>query len=93
MSRGELAEKVGVGLSQLGYIDSGGRRPSLSVLRRIADILGLSRSEAFSLCHPDARRLIGGRPVALSAGIRGVSSQATTRCSDVTTSRAVSLVC
>jgi transcriptional regulator with XRE-family HTH domain len=59
-----LAEQVGVKASHIAYIENGFRRPSLSLLRRLADTLGLDPREMLLLAHPEARYLVG------DAGIR-----------------------
>ncbi|HXN84870.1 MAG TPA: helix-turn-helix transcriptional regulator [Candidatus Binataceae bacterium] len=59
-----LAEQVGVKASHIAYIENGFRRPSLSLLRRLADTLGLDPREMLLLAHPEAKYLIG------DAGVR-----------------------
>ncbi len=59
MTQRELAEKVGVRASHIAYIENGQRGPSLPLLRRIADTLGLDRRELLFLSHPEARILVG----------------------------------
>ena len=54
-----LAEQVGVKASHIAYIENGFRRPSLSLLRRLTDTLGLDPREMLLLAHPEARYLIG----------------------------------
>jgi transcriptional regulator with XRE-family HTH domain len=54
-----LAEQVGVKASHIAYIENGFRRPSLSLLRRLADTLGLDPREMLLLAHPEAKYLIG----------------------------------
>jgi transcriptional regulator with XRE-family HTH domain len=53
-----LAEIVGVKASHIAYIENGHRNPSLSLLRRLADALGLNRKELLFLSHPDAKYLM-----------------------------------
>ena len=53
-----LAEIVGVKASHIAYIENGHRNPSLALLRRLADALGLNRRELLILSHPDARYLM-----------------------------------
>lgn len=48
---------VGVKASHIAYIESEQRNPSLALLRRLADTLGLNRRELLFLIHPDAKHL------------------------------------
>jgi len=59
MTQRELAEAIGVKASHIAYIETGQRRPSLALLRRIAETLGLNPRELLFLSHPDARHLVG----------------------------------
>lgn len=58
LSQQELAGKAGVQASYIAYIENDRRRPSLPVLRRIAQALGLNPREMFFLSHPEARTLL-----------------------------------
>jgi transcriptional regulator with XRE-family HTH domain len=65
MTQRELARLVGVKGSHIAYIEGNRRKPSLPLLRKIADVLGLNRRELLFLTHPEARNLVGdldGRP-------------------------------
>jgi len=53
-----LADLVGVKASHIAYIENGHRNPSLALLRRLADALGLNRKELLFLSHPDAKYLM-----------------------------------
>ncbi|MGH7864639.1 MAG: helix-turn-helix domain-containing protein, partial [Candidatus Binataceae bacterium] len=57
----ELASKLGVKASHIAYLENGRRRPSLSLISRIADTMGLDRQQLFLLTHPEARALINAR--------------------------------
>jgi transcriptional regulator with XRE-family HTH domain len=59
MTQRELAKLVGVKGSHIAYIEGNRRKPSLALLRRIADVLGLNRRELLFLAHPEARYLVG----------------------------------
>jgi len=59
MTQRELASEVGVKASHVAYIEGGRRGPSLSLLKRLADTLGLNRRELLFLSHPDAKSLVG----------------------------------
>jgi len=58
LTQRDLAKAVGVKASHIAYLENGQRRPSLSLLRRIADTLGLDPREMLFLSHPDARYLV-----------------------------------
>ncbi len=53
-----LAEKLGVEASYVAFIESGRRKPSLNLVARIADTLGLDRQQVLILAHPEAKALI-----------------------------------
>ena len=54
----ELAAKFGVEPSHVAFIESGRRKPSLKLIARIADVLGLDRQELLVLAHPEAKALL-----------------------------------
>jgi transcriptional regulator with XRE-family HTH domain len=58
LTQRELANQLGVKASHVAYIESGRRKPSLTLIRRIADALGLDRQEIFLLSHPEAKYLV-----------------------------------
>jgi len=58
LTQRELAAKLGVKASHVAYLENGRRRPSLSLLRRLGDVLGLETEPLFLLAHPEARALI-----------------------------------
>ncbi len=89
MTRRELAEKVGVRASHIAYIENAQRGPSLPLLRRIADALGLDRRELLFLSHPETRILVGSlggeaRKGSHNAWRKFVSNQALLRRHNVT---------
>jgi transcriptional regulator with XRE-family HTH domain len=55
LSQANLAKRIGVRPSHVAYIESNQRRPSLSLLRRIAQVLSLDAHGLFVLSHPDAK--------------------------------------
>ena len=59
LTQRELALRLGVKASHIAYLEAGRRRPSLSLLSRLADVLGLKKEPLFLLAHPEARELIG----------------------------------
>ncbi len=58
LTQRSLALKVGVEASHIAFIESGRRKPSLKLVARIADTLGLDRQELLILAHPEAKALI-----------------------------------
>jgi transcriptional regulator with XRE-family HTH domain len=57
LTQRDLASMVGVKASHIAYIESEQRNPSLALLRRLADTLGLNRRELLFMIHPEARQL------------------------------------
>ncbi len=53
-----LAQKLGVEASYVSFIESERRKPSLNLVARIADTLGLDRQQVLVLAHPEAQALI-----------------------------------
>ncbi len=70
LTQRELARKLGVKASHVAYLENGRRRPSLSLLGRIADTLGLDKQQLFLLAHPEARSLVTARREAPQATVR-----------------------
>jgi transcriptional regulator with XRE-family HTH domain len=64
----QLADQVGVKPSHIAYIEGGQRRPSIALLKRIAEVLGLNSRELLFLAHPEARFLVGERAPAPRTG-------------------------
>jgi transcriptional regulator with XRE-family HTH domain len=58
-----LAQKLGVEASHVAFIESGRRKPSLKLVARIADTLGLDRQELLVLAHPEAKALLTANQV------------------------------
>lgn len=67
LTQRELARKLGVKASHVAYLENGRRRPSLSLLARLADTLELNKQRLFLLTHPEAEGIIGARPEASPA--------------------------
>jgi len=59
LTQRELALKLGVKPSHVAYLEMNRRRPSLGLLSRIADVLGLPKESLFVLAHPEASSLLG----------------------------------
>jgi transcriptional regulator with XRE-family HTH domain len=58
LTQRELARKIGVEASHIAFIESGRRKPSLKLVARIADTLGVDRQELLVLAHPEAKALL-----------------------------------
>jgi transcriptional regulator with XRE-family HTH domain len=61
LSQQTLARKLGVRASHVGYLEQGRRRPSLRLLKSLADTLGVDKERLFLLSHPEAKDLIEDR--------------------------------
>jgi len=61
LTQRQLAGRVGVRASHIAYIENERRKPSLLLLRRMADALRLDRQELLLLVRPEARFFIGDR--------------------------------
>ena len=61
LTQRELASKLGVKASHIAYLENGRRRPSLSLLARIANTLDLEKQRLFLLAHPEAEALVGAK--------------------------------
>jgi transcriptional regulator with XRE-family HTH domain len=57
LTQRDLAAMVGVKASHIAYIEGEQRNPSLALLRRLADTLGLNRRELLFMIHPEAKHL------------------------------------
>ncbi len=58
LTQRELAAKIGVKASHVAYLENERRRPSLSLLKRLADVLGLDKESIFLMAHPEAKALL-----------------------------------
>ena len=61
LTQRQLAEMLGVKGSHIAYLESGRRKPSLALLKRLADVLELNRWQLFLLAHPEAKSLMSSR--------------------------------
>ena len=59
LTQRRFARKVRVKPSHIADIEKDQRRPSLPVLRRICDALGLDRREMLFLSHPEVKDMLG----------------------------------
>lgn len=62
LSQRALAARLGVKASHVAYLEAGQRRPSLALVGRLADTLGLDRQKVFLLAHPEAKGLVTPSP-------------------------------
>ena len=53
-----LAQQLGVEASHVAFMESGRRKPSLKLVGRLADTLGLDRQNLLILAHPEAKELV-----------------------------------
>jgi transcriptional regulator with XRE-family HTH domain len=58
LTQRSLAQQLGVEASHIAFIESGRRKPSLKLVGRLADTLGLDRQTLLILAHPEAKDLI-----------------------------------
>ena len=65
MTQRDLAAAIGVKSSHIAYIENGRRRPSISLINRLSETLGLDAKELLVLAHPEAKQIVdGGQPPA-----------------------------
>jgi transcriptional regulator with XRE-family HTH domain len=83
MSQRELAAAIGVKASHSAYIENGHRRPSISLINRLSETLGLDAKELLVLAHPEAKQILDGTRPSTKKGDdaweRFVSNQALLR--------------
>ena len=53
-----LAKQLGVEASHVAYLEGGKRKPSLTLMARLEDALGVSRQQIFLLSHPEAAAVV-----------------------------------
>jgi transcriptional regulator with XRE-family HTH domain len=58
LSQRELARRLGIRASHVGYLETGRRRPSLSLLNRLGDLPGVETEPLFLLAYPEAKALL-----------------------------------
>ena len=61
LTQRELAQSIGIRASHIAYIEGGHRRPSLSLLARLAKRLDLRKQELFFLAFPEVAPIIETR--------------------------------
>ena len=67
LTQRELALKLDVKPSHVAYLEKDRRRPSLGLVGRIANVLGLEKEPLFLLAHPEAGPLLNDRREPASA--------------------------
>src|SRR5271166_2548512 len=60
MTQRDLATAVGIKASHVAYVENGHRRPSISLINRLSETLGLDAKELLVLAHPEAKQIIDG---------------------------------
>ncbi len=60
LTQRELASELGVKASYISYLEKDQRRPSITVLNRLGEVLGLARSELLMLAYPETRDMVDG---------------------------------
>ncbi len=60
LTQRELASELGVKASYISYLEKDQRRPSITVLNRLGEVLGLARSELLMLAYPETREMVDG---------------------------------
>ncbi len=58
LTQGELAQTIETSTPYVGLLESDQRHPSDAIVSKLADALGLERSELFFLANPDTRELL-----------------------------------
>ncbi len=87
MTQRELAAAIGVKASHIAYIENGRRKPSISLLTRLRETLGLDGKEILILAHPEAKQLLdSARPSTKKGTGHGRGSYQTRHCSNITRS-------
>jgi transcriptional regulator with XRE-family HTH domain len=58
LTQQEVAQRIKTSTPYVGHLESGKRRPSDKILRRLAEVLGLDRRELFFLVNPGAIEML-----------------------------------
>jgi transcriptional regulator with XRE-family HTH domain len=58
MTQRDLAAATGIRASHIAYIENGRRRPSISLINRLAEALGLSAKDLLVLAHPEVKEIV-----------------------------------
>ena len=73
LTQRQVAAQVGVKPAHIAYLEGDRRRPSLGLLNRIAEALGLDREQLFALSHPEASLLMGPRRLTKTSSAKGAA--------------------
>ena len=60
MSQRELGAAVGIKASHVAYVENGRRRPSIALINRLSEMLGLNGKELLVLAHPEVKQIVDG---------------------------------
>jgi transcriptional regulator with XRE-family HTH domain len=58
LTQEEVARRVKTSIPFIGHLEANKRRPSDATVTKLADVLGLDRSELFFLANPEAKALL-----------------------------------
>jgi len=58
LTQEEVARQIRTSIPYVGHLEANKRRPSESIVARLADVLGLDSRELFFLAHPGAKALL-----------------------------------
>src|SRR5208282_3551352 len=58
LTQEEVASQIETSIPFVGHLEANKRRPSDTTVTKLADVLGLERSELFFLANPEARALL-----------------------------------
>ena len=58
LTQEEVAGRIATSTPYIGHLESNKRHPSVRVLAKLADVLGLERGELFFLANPGAKNLL-----------------------------------
>ncbi len=58
LTQEEVARRIKSSIPYIGHLEANKRRPSDGTITRLADVLGLDRSELFFLANPQAKALL-----------------------------------
>ena len=61
LTQQEVARRIKTSTPYVGHLEAGKRRPSNTVLSRLADVLGLNRRDLFILANPKVIELLGSK--------------------------------
>jgi transcriptional regulator with XRE-family HTH domain len=62
LTQQSLSQKLGIRASHVALLENGRRRPSLSLIVRLADVLRVDGRELLELAYPEIRTLLSPNP-------------------------------